>query len=180
MSYPFNSHWFIFTDKGEIYQNYFEYTTGLTTPWEQGTKVNIETLVDKIIDAYETVNEKLGIDFVSTNPASVKAYADEITARTNSARSDVTIVLSLVEAGLNNSVISSPELKLQGKIPSTWDKVETAISKTASGVGTILENVGEGIVNTSSAFKNLPTLLGVGALGVLAYYFLMVTPKEKG
>lgn len=179
MSYPFSKHWYIFTDMGEVYQNYFENVSGQTVQYNT-SDIPVQTIVDTIVNAYAGINKNLGYDYDGSNPTIYKAYAQQYLASTSAAEKDVYIVLGTIETGLAQGNISSPILKIQGQhangTESVLTKAENIVSNVASGTGTILENLGAGIVNTSSALKNLPLLIGVGAV---AYYFLMVAPKGK-
>ena len=179
MSYPFSTHWFCFTNKSEIYQNYFENVSGQTLQYNV-SDIPVTQIVDTILDAYDGINAQLGYDYDGSNPVIYKAYAAKYLASTPAKESDVYIVLGTVEAGLNQTMISSPVLKLQGAIQNGTQgvlaKTESVLSNVAKGTGAVLENLGKGIVNTSAAFQNLPLILG--GVAVL-YYFLMIAPKTK-
>jgi hypothetical protein len=180
MSYAFATHWYLFTDRAEIYENVYSYFYPNDTKTYSDSPYNTPALVDSIIDAYPAANAQLGYDFNNADTNTVRAYGDLIAKGSTATASQVMIVLGIIESGLALGMITSPILKLTGTsnlhTDNVLDKVENVIKKVATGTGNIIENVGTGIVNTSDAFKNLPVILGVAAI---AYYFLMVAPKSK-
>jgi hypothetical protein len=185
MPYPFQKHWYCFTDIGEVYQNVFENLSGLSTQWQAGddqnpSLTNIKTLVDPIVDGYKSINAQIGVDYDGTNPDVYNKYIQAYTSSLSVTSKNVLIVLGTIEAGLLSNLISTPILKLHGAVSTNTQgilaKAESVVSDVAHGTGTILENLGQGIVNTSGALANLPLIIGVG---VIAYYFLMVAPKSK-
>jgi hypothetical protein len=179
MSYPFSTHWFCFTDREEAYQNYFENVSGQTIQYNTSS-IPVSQIVDTILDAYAGINSQLGYDYDGSNTSIYKAYAAKYLSSTSAKESDVYIVLGTVESGLAQVMITSPILKIHGAIANGTQgllaKTESVLSDVATGTGTVLENLGVGIVNTSSVLSNLPLIIGIGAA---AYYFLMVAPKSK-
>lgn len=180
MSYSFETHWYLFTDRSEIYENVYTYFYPNDKKTYSDSPYNTPALVDSIIDAYQAANSQLGFDFNNSDTNTVRAYGDLISKSIGVTASQVMIVLGIIEAGLASGMITSPILKLTGvkslHTDNIVDKVEDIVKKVATGTGNVLENVGTGIVNTSDMFKNLPVILGVCAI---AYYFLMVAPKSK-
>jgi hypothetical protein len=181
MSYAFVDHWYTFTDRQRIYQNIHDYIyTDESGIAYTTSRYPITELVDSVIDSYPKANEQLGFDFNNSDTNSVREYGSLISSSTNATSSQVMMILGIIEAGLKSGLISKPFLHLRGAdslhTPSVLDNIETVISKTAKGAGTVITNLGEGIVNTSSALSNLPVILGAG---VILYYFLMIAPKTK-
>lgn len=181
MSYTFVDHWYTFTDRQRIYQNVHDYLF----PSESGipyttSREPVEQLVDSVIDSYVMANKQLGFDFDNANTETVRTYGNLISQGTNASPSQVMMILGIIEAGLKSGLIDKPFLKLQSRAslqePSFLDKAEDLLANAGSGAETIIKNVGGGIVDMSELFKNLPMLLGTGAI---LYYFLMIAPKTK-